>query len=166
MSNKLMEERARANPELFVTCQRCGKDVSKDKVASIAFRDRMMTFCEGCFKAVFKYDDSLRTVSQIYEETGRKTPFTIRSNNWHRSSFMIVNEVKMTPGKNGAEKTVYVGDFYLRGVLKEQGHNVGKANHFIWTLWSAEEAAKYKEDPISTEALTQEGTANQKPALW
>ena len=159
-----MEERVRANPELYVTCQRCGKDVSKDKVASIEFRDRMMTFCEGCFKAVFKYDESLRTVSQIYEENGRRTPFTIRSNNWHRSSFMIVNEVKMTPGKNGTEKTVYVGDFYLRGTLKEQSHNVGKANHFIWTLWSAEEAAKYKEDisaPLGPSSAQEESSSAQ-----
>ena len=107
-----------------------------------------MSFCESCFKAVFKYDASLRTVAQVYEQNGRRTPFTIRSNNWHRSSFMIVNEVKPAVGKNGTEKAAYVGDFYLRGVLKEQGHNVGKANHYIWTLWSAEEAAKYKEEPL------------------
>lgn len=158
MSNKMLE-RVKTNPELSVTCQRCGKDFSKDKVASIAFRDRMMTFCEGCFKAVFKYDESLRTVSQIYEENGRRTPFTIRSNNWHRSSFMIVNDVRTIPGKNGAEKAVYVGDFYLRGVLKEQSHNVGKANHYIWTPWSAEEAAKYVETAPLSEPAIQEGSA-------
>jgi hypothetical protein len=129
-----------------VKCKRCEKEISKDKVAKVSFKNRETIFCENCFKAVFKYDESLRTVAQIYEQKDRRTPFTIRSNNWHRSSFMIVNEVKSAPSKGGGSKTVYVGDFYLRGVKKEEGHTVGKANHFIWTPWSAEEAAKYKEN--------------------
>ncbi len=143
------------------SCQRCKKNVPSTKCALINFKGRELHFCENCFKAVFKYDESLSTVAQIYEKNGRKTPFTIRSNNWHRSSFMVVNEVKPAVAKSGAEKEVYVGDFYLRGVLKEQGHNVGKANHFIWTPWSVEEAAKYKEEvppPSSSEA--EDGSAS------
>ena len=147
MSNKTIQL-TKTDTEPRICCQRCGKDIPNSRIATINFKDRNMSFCESCFKAVFKYDASLRTVAQVYEQNGRRTPFTIRSNNWHRSSFMIVNEVKPAVGKNGTEKAAYVGDFYLRGVLKEQGHNVGKANHYIWTLWSAEEAAKYKEEPL------------------
>jgi hypothetical protein len=139
----------RTDPVSMISCQRCGKDYPNTKVATISFKDRTLHFCESCFKAVFKYDESLRTVAQIFEQNGRTTPFTIRSNNWHRASFMIVNEVRLA-GTNGTEKTTYVGDFYLRGALKEQGHSVGKATHYIWTPWSAEEAAKYKEAASET----------------
>ena len=143
-------------------CQRCGKEVGKEKAATITFRNRTQTFCENCFKSVFKYDESLRTVFQIYEQLGRKTPFVIRSNNWHRSSYMVVKSVKSdTPKKDGNPKTVFVGDFYLRGALKEQEHAVGKANHFLWTPWSAEEAAKYKEEEPAATATT--GQASSEP---
>jgi hypothetical protein len=146
MSKSFTEQVQRVEPKSVVKCQRCERELSKDKSAIVSFRGRSMTFCENCFKSVFKYDESLRTVTQIYEQIGRKTPFTIRSNNWHHSSFMIVNKVESSPGKNGSAKTTFIGDFYLRGVLKEQGHAVGKANHFLWTPWSAEEASKYKEE--------------------
>jgi len=144
MSNTIIE--SASEHASILKCQRCDKEVTKEKTARIVFKDRGYTFCENCFKAVFKYNESLRTVMQIYDQVGRKTPFTIRSDNWHHSSFMVVNEVKPVAGKNGAEKLTFIGDFYLRGVLKEQGHAVGKANHFLWTPWSAEEAAKYKEE--------------------
>lgn len=143
-------------PLATVKCQRCEKELSKDKAAKVNFKSKETTFCENCFKSVFKYDESLRTVTQIYDQNARRTPFTIRSNNWHRSSFMIVNEVKSIPGKSGSSKLVFVGDFYLRGVKKEERHAVGKANHFIWTPWSAEEASKYKEENPSTEGQSNE----------
>lgn len=132
-------------------CQRCEKEVSTNKCPTVSFKGKTMYFCENCFKSVFKYDESLHTVPQIYEENSRQVPFTIRSSNWHRSSFMVVNEAKREEGKNGSSKVVFVGDFYLRGVLKEQGHVVGKSTHFIWTKWSAELAEKYKE-PLQEEA--------------
>lgn len=143
--SKLVTEQVMLS-QTAVKCRRCGKEFPKDKAAKVSFKGRDIAFCENCFKSVFKYDESLRTVTQIYDQNGHRTPFTIRSNNWHRSSFMIVNEVKSVPGKTGGSKVVFVGDFFLRGVMKEQGHAVGKANHFIWTPWSAEEAAKYKEN--------------------
>jgi hypothetical protein len=127
-------------------CQRCKKSIAKDKAAVITYRNRSQNFCDNCFKSVFKYDESLRTVFQLFELAGRKTPFVIRSNNWHRSSYMIVKNAQPDSGKNGNVKLTFIGDFYLRGTLKEQEHKVGKANHFLWKAWSPEEAAKYKDD--------------------
>lgn len=157
MSKSISEQVHLIQPNSTVKCQRCKRELSREKSANISFRGRSLIFCENCFKSVFKYDESLRTVFQIYEQIGRKTPFTIRSNNWHRSSFMIVNKVDSSPSKNGGAKTVFIGDFYLRGVLKEQGHAVGKANHFLWTPWSAEEASKYKEETPEQQQEPEEG---------
>jgi hypothetical protein len=134
--------------ELSVKCQRCAGDMSREKAASVSFKKKTLYFCDNCFKSVFKYDENLRTVSQIWEENGRTVPFIIRSNNWHRSSYMKVKDVKNSdPTAKGKPKLTFVGDMYLRGDLKEQDRNVGKANHFLWFSWSEELAAKYKEPP-------------------
>ncbi len=129
------------------SCQRCGEQVQKGKLGTISFKDTNYHFCERCFKAVFKYDPSMKTVDQIWNDNGKTVPFAVRSSNWHKSTYMLIREAKAsTANKNGSKpKTVYIGDFFLRGDLKEQNHVVGKANHFIWTPWSAELAEKYKE---------------------
>lgn len=145
--NNSKNERIRLHPELFGKCERCTQEVEKGKTPTVSTKDRTMYFCENCFKSVFKFDPNLKTVQMLWEENARKTPFTIRSSNWHRSSYMIINEVKTTESPNGKQKTVFVGDMYLRGNLKEQSRPIGKANFFLWTKWSAELAAKYKEEP-------------------
>ena len=139
-------ERIKTHPELFVQCQRCGEDIEKEKSPTISFKERTMYFCENCFKSVFKYDENLKTVPMIWEENGRKTPFTIRSSNWHRSSYMVIKEVRDSLSSGGKPKTVFLGDMYLRGNLKEQSRPIGKANYFLWFSWSEELAAKYKEE--------------------
>jgi hypothetical protein len=151
-------EKARTDSDLCVSCRRCGDNIERAKSGNISYRGESMIFCDRCFKSVFKYDPSMRTVDQIWNDNGRKTPFVVRSSNWHRSSYMLVKEAKSTEGSKGKTKTVYVGDFYLRGELKEQNHVVGKANHFIWTPWSTELAEKYKEPVTQVERveLTQE----------
>jgi len=126
-------------------CQRCGSEISKEKAASIYFKKKTTYFCDGCFKSVFKYDENLRTVSQIWEERGRAVPFIVRSSNWHKSSYMKIKDVRNSEASGGKTKLIFVGDMYLRGDLKEQDRNVGKANHFIWFPWSEELAQKYKE---------------------
>jgi hypothetical protein len=138
---------AESKLENTASCQRCGDEIQKGKVGTISYRDNTFHFCERCFKAVFKYDPSMRTVDQIYRDNGKTLPFIVRSSNWHKSTYMQITDAKVaTAQKSGAkQKVVYVGDFYLRGELKEQNHVVGKANHFIWTPWSAELAQKYKE---------------------
>ncbi|HZW56792.1 MAG TPA: hypothetical protein VFF30_10935 [Nitrososphaerales archaeon] len=121
--------------------------MSREKASIVTTRKRTMYFCENCFRAVFKYDESLKTLPMIYEEGGRKTPFVVRSTNWHRSSYMVVKEVTETAaGSNKGGKQVFIGDMYLRGVLKEQNRPLGKANFFNWVSWSEELAQKYKED--------------------
>lgn len=104
-----------------------------------------MYFCDNCFRAIFKYDESLKTVQMIWEEKGKKTPFTVRSTNWHKSSYMVV---KSAESNAGSKKSSFVGDMYLRGVLKEQDKSVGKANHFIWISWSEDLAKKYQEPAV------------------
>ncbi len=129
-----------------IRCQRCGDVVSREKAASISYKKKTTYFCDGCFKSVFKYDENMKTVSQIWMEKGKAVPFIVRSNNWHRSSYMKIKDVKNSekaPG--GKSKLIFIGDMYLRGELKEQDRNVGKANHFIWFPWSEELALKYKE---------------------
>lgn len=130
-------------------CQRCGEQVQREKLGTISFKGSNYQFCERCFKSVFKYDPSMKTVEQIWRDNGKSVPFVVRSNNWHRSSYMLIREAKVANAqKNGKPKVVYVGDFFLRGDLKEQNHVVGKANHFIWFPWSSELAQKFKE-PVS-----------------
>jgi hypothetical protein len=133
--------------ELSVRCQRCAGDMAKEKAAVVTFKKKTLYFCDNCFKSVFKYDENLRTVAQIWEENQRIVPFIIRSSNWHRSSYMKVKDVKNPEVTKGKLKLTFVGDMYLRGDLKEQDRNVGKANHFIWFSWSEELASKYKEAP-------------------
>jgi len=128
-----------------IRCQRCGDEVSREKAASISYKRKSTYFCDGCFKSVFKYDENLRTVTQIWEGNGKSVPFIVRSNNWHKSSYMKIKDVKNTEAHNGKSKLIFIGDMYLRGELKEQDRNVGKANHFIWFPWSEEIAQKYKE---------------------
>jgi hypothetical protein len=140
-----------AASSLSVRCQRCGDEVSREKAASISFRRKTTYFCDGCFKSVFKFDENLRTVTQIWEEKGKAVPFIVRSNNWHKSSYMKIKDVKNSVASAGKSKFVFVGDMYLRGELKEQDRNVGKANHFIWFPWSEELALKYKEPAASVE---------------
>jgi hypothetical protein len=129
----------------YVKCQRCGDEIAQEKAASITFRKKTMFFCDGCFKSVFKYDENLRTVPQIWEAKGKAVPFIVRSNNWHKSSFMKIKDVKNSTASGGKPKLVFIGDMYLRGELKEQDRNVGKANHFIWFPWSEELASQFKE---------------------
>ena len=129
-------------------CLRCGTNVAREKGATIALRKKTMFFCDTCFKSVFKYDENMRTVSQIWEQNGRKVPFVVRSSQWHRSSYMKVKDVKDAESGNGKTKKItFVGDMYLRGELKEQDRNIGKSNHYIWYSWSEELAQKYKEAP-------------------
>ena len=134
-----------------VKCQRCGDGVSKEKAAMITFKKKSTYFCDGCFKSIFKYDENLRTVTQIWEGNGRSVPFIVRSNNWHKSSYMKIKDVRTSEASGGKSKLIFVGDMYLRGELKEQDRNVGKANHFIWFPWSAETAQKYKEPASAVE---------------
>ena len=123
-----------------------------------------MYFCDGCFKSVFKYDENMKTVNQIWEENSREFPFVIRSSNWHRSSYMKVKEARtLDMGNGGKAKSVFVGDMYLRGVLKEQDRNVGKANQFIWFKWSEELAEKYKE-PLPAGEQIEAGAPAAAPA--
>jgi len=141
-------------------CQRCQREVEKEKTAFVSTRKKTMYFCDNCFKAVFKYDETLRTLPMIFQESGGKVPFVVRSNNWHRSTYMIVREVKVEDAKKGGKKKqVFMGDMYLRGVLKEQNRPLGKANFFNWVSWSEELAQKYKEETppaASGEAITEE----------
>ncbi|MGI0091776.1 MAG: hypothetical protein ACREBS_08705, partial [Nitrososphaerales archaeon] len=131
----------------FVACQRCGSELAKEKASTVSSRKKTLYFCDNCFKAVFKYDENMKTINQIWEENGRKTPFIVRSNNWHKSSYMKIKEFKsLDPGGGKKRKNSFVGDMYLRGTLKEQDRPVGKANHFIWFSWSEELAQKYKEE--------------------
>ncbi|MDA4112190.1 MAG: hypothetical protein OK439_06590 [Thaumarchaeota archaeon] len=139
--------RPEAETSLSTKCQRCAGEISREKAAVISFKKKTMYFCDNCFKSVFKYDENLRTVNQIWEENGRNVPFIIRSSNWHRSSYMKVKEVKSANSSKGKPKLTFVGDMYLRGDLKEQDRNIGKSNHFIWFCWSEEIAQKYKEPP-------------------
>lgn len=129
----------------MVRCQRCGSDVSREKAATISFKKKITFFCDGCFKSVFKFDENLRSVMQIWEGNGRSVPFIVRSNNWHKSSFMKIKDVRNSESHGGKSKVIFVGDMYLRGELREQDRNVGKASHFIWFPWSEELAEKYKE---------------------
>ncbi|MHB8568432.1 MAG: hypothetical protein ACYC7D_10465 [Nitrososphaerales archaeon] len=154
--NNSKNERMKTHPELFVNCQRCEQDIEKGKTPTVSLKEKTMYFCDNCFKSVFKYDESLKTVPMIWQENGMKTPFIIRSSNWHRSSYMVIKEVNTTEGSEGKQKTVFVGDMYLRGNLKEQGRPIGKANYFLWTPWSAELAEKYREE-IKPEGATVPG---------
>jgi len=143
----------------FTKCQRCQKEVEKEKTPFVSTRKKTMYFCDNCFKAVFKYDESLRTLSMIFQENGGKVPFVVRSTNWHRSSYMIVRDVKEQDSKGVKKKQVFLGDMYLRGVLKEQNRPLGKANFFNWVSWSEELAQKYKEEQVpavveSSEAMS------------
>ena len=122
-------------------CQRCHREVDRGKTPTIITRSKTMYFCDNCFHAVFKYDESLKTIRMIWEEQGRKTPFTVRSTNWHKSSYMVVKSAE----NHNDTKSTFIGDMYLRGVLKEQDKPVGKSNHFIWVSWSEDLARKYQE---------------------
>jgi len=134
--------------EISVTkCQRCERNVEKEKTPFVSTRKKTMYFCDNCFKAVFKYDETLKTLPMIFRETGGRVPFVVRSTNWHRSSYMIVKEVREEEIRDGKSKQVFVGDMYLRGILKEQNRPLGKANFFNWVSWSEELAQKYKEAP-------------------
>jgi hypothetical protein len=150
-------------PDEVVKCQRCGHEVDRERTPSVSTRRKTMYFCDNCFKAVFKYDETLRTIPMLWEENGRKLPFVVRSTNWHKSSFMLVKEVREeeAAARAGKEmkkmmmmkkKQVFIGDMYLRGVLKEQNRPLGKATFFNWVSWSEELASKYKEEPPSQES--------------
>lgn len=146
MSNVLSVQTGMERDGTPVRCRRCGGEVSTEKAAAISFKKKTSYFCDGCFKSVFKFDENLRTVTQIWEQQGRAVPFIVRSNNWHKSSYMKIKDVRNTVANGaGKSKPVFIGDMYLRGELKEQDRNVGKANHFIWFPWSEELALKYKE---------------------
>jgi hypothetical protein len=71
----------------------------------------------------------------------------VRSNNWHRSSYMKIKDYRTVDSPSGKKKQTFIGDMYLRGELKEQERSVGKSNHFLWFAWSEELAQKYKEEP-------------------
>jgi len=130
----------------MVRCQRCEDTLSREKAASITFKKETTFFCDGCFKSVYKFDKNMKTILQIWEQNGRAVPFIVRSNNWHKSSYMKIKEVKNSEAQGGkSTKLIFIGDMYLRGELKEQDRNVGKANHFLWFPWSEELALKYKE---------------------
>jgi hypothetical protein len=135
---------AAASQAFYSKCQRCGMELGREKGATISFKKETLFFCDNCFKSVFKYDENMKTVNQLWEENGKLLPFIIRSSNWHRSSYMKVKEVKNS--EEGKQKSIFFGDMYLRGVLKEQDRKVGKANHYIWYKWSEELAQKYKEE--------------------
>ncbi|MDG6994942.1 MAG: hypothetical protein JRN52_03380 [Nitrososphaerota archaeon] len=135
--------------EPYVNCQRCHREVDKSKTPTIITKSKTMYFCENCFHAVFKFDENLRTIKMIWEEQGMKTPFTVRSTNWHKSSYMVV---KSTDNSSDLKKSTFIGDMYLRGVLKEQDKPVGKANHFIWVSWSEDLAKKFQE-PVAEPSI-------------
>jgi hypothetical protein len=130
-----------------VKCRRCEEELAKEKGATIVFKKRTFRFCDTCFKSVFKYDENMRTVTQLWEENGKSFPFIVRSSNWHKSSYMKIKNIHNSGEGNGKQKSSFIGDMYLRGELKEQDRNVGKANHYIWYKWSEELAQKYKESP-------------------
>src|SRR5579862_1797803 len=106
MSNTL------SSPETVSTqsirCQRCGGEISREKAASVSFKKKTTYFCDGCFKSVFKYDENLRTVSQIWEEKGRTLPFIVRSNNWHKSSYMKIKDIRNSEASGGKPKLIFV----------------------------------------------------------
>ena len=124
-----------------------------------------MHFCDNCFHAVFKYDESLKTIPMIYDQGGRRVPFVVRSTNWHKSSYLVVKEVKAADG-SGNKKQIFIGDMYLRGVLKEQNRPLGKANFFNWVSWSEELAQKYKEPVVegTSPAEGADASSSQAPA--
>ena len=102
-----------ADSEISVTkCQRCKREVDKEKTPFVSTRKKTMYFCDNCFKAVFKYDETLKTLPMIFQETGGKVPFVVRSTNWHRSSYMIVREVREEEARGGKRKQVFMGDMY------------------------------------------------------
>ena len=47
---------------------------------------------------------------------------------------MIIREVREEEARGGKRKQVFMGDMYLRGVLKEQNRPLGKANFFNWVV--------------------------------
>lgn len=136
-----------ADPIASSKCQRCGAEVSREKSPFVSYKKRITYFCDNCFKSVFKFDENMKTINQLWEENSRNFPFVVRSNNWHRSSYMVIKELKNEEATTGKKKAAYIGDMYLRGNLKEQDRPVGKANHFIWFKWSEELAQKYREAP-------------------
>ena len=143
MNNSTGAENANASTK----CQRCGSEISKDKAPYVSYKKKLTYFCDNCLKSVFKFDENMKTIDKLWEDNGKKFPMVVRSNNWHRSSYMVIKGVRNLESPSGKKKTAYFGDMYLRGALKEQDRPVGKANHFIWFSWSEELAQKYKEEP-------------------
>lgn len=133
--------------DLSVKCQRCGAELSREKASVVSSKKRTMHFCDNCFKSVFKYDENMKTINMIWEENGKKFPMIVRSNNWHRSSYMKIKDYRTVELPSGKKKQAFIGDMYLRGDLKEQDRPVGKSNQFLWFAWSEELAQKYKEEP-------------------
>lgn len=147
VGKKMDHSNGSVEPSASTKCQRCGSEVMKEKCPFVSHKKRITYFCDNCFKAVFKFDENMKTINQLWEENGRRFPLVVRSNNWHRSSYMVIKDFKNQESESGKRKTAYIGDMYLRGTLKEQDRPVGKANHFIWFRWSEELAQKYREEP-------------------
>jgi hypothetical protein len=133
--------------EATVTCQRCQADVSKEKASVVTSKKKSLYFCDNCFKSVFKFDENMKTINMIWEASGKKFPLIVRSNNWHKSSYMKIKDYRSVDSPSGKKKQAFIGDMYLRGELKEQDRPVGKSNQFLWFAWSEELAQKYKEAP-------------------
>jgi hypothetical protein len=130
-----------------VKCERCKEDISKEKASSVTSKKNTLYFCDNCFKSVFKFDASMKTINMIWEENGKRFPMIVRSNNWHKSSYMKIKDYRNVDSPTGKKKQAFIGDMYLRGELKEQDRPVGKSNQFLWFAWSEELAHKYKEEP-------------------
>lgn len=136
-----------AGQEPPIKCQRCGAELSREKASVVTSKKKTLYFCDNCFKSVFKYDENMKTINMLWEENGKKFPMIVRSNNWHRSSYMKIKDYRTVDSPSGKKKQTFIGDMYLRGELKEQERSVGKSNHFLWFAWSEELAQKYKEEP-------------------
>ena len=130
-----------------VRCQRCGQGIAREKASVVTSKKKTLHFCDNCFKSVFKFDENMKTVNKIWEENGKRFPLIVRSNNWHRSSYMKIKDYRNVDSQSGKKKQAFIGDMYLRGELKEQDRPVGKSNQFLWFAWSEELAQKYKEEP-------------------
>lgn len=130
-----------------IKCQRCQSELAMDKASTVSNRKKTMYFCDNCFKAVFKYDENMKTVNMIWEANQKRFPLIVRSNNWHKSSYMKIKDYRTVDSPSGKKKQAFIGDMYLRGELKEQDRPVGKSNQFLWFAWSEDLAKQYKEEP-------------------
>src|SRR5487761_369686 len=143
--NKSKDDLITIHPELFVKCERCAGDVDIEKTPSVSYSGKKLSFCDKCFRAVFKFDKKRKPVGKIWEEGGRKMPFVVRKGSWHGSTYTVVKKMKES-GEGEKRKTLFLGDLYLRGVLEKQDQPVGRADAFIWVSWSEALAKEHKED--------------------